>query len=306
MIQCDKCHRVFKYRQSLWRHKNKNYCPSQKVLFDDDVTQQTKDEQPDNDEISSYALNEPVIRKHCIWLPSNMRAIICGKSGCGKTTLLSHLLLSPMVMDYDNVIFCGRSLHQPEYKIMQLGFDKGLSNTQIGAMFLNQDEIKKTCGGIENFINKYSGKCKGNVDAVFLDDISSIPDPCELDFNKKNLLVLDDVMLSPQNKVEAYFTRGRHNNVDVIYITQSYFRLPRQTIRENGNIFMFFLQDRKNLSHIYNDHCAGDGISFNTFCNFCNNVWKEDKHHFVTLDLTKVDGFGKYRKNLNDYWLHEL
>jgi len=60
---------------------------------------------------------------------------------------------------------------------------------------------------------------------------------------------------------------------------------------------MFFLQDRKKLAHIYNDHCAGDGIPFDTFCNWCNVVWREDKHNFVTLDLSRVDGFGKYRKN---------
>ena len=79
-------------------------------------------------------------------------------------------------MNYNNVIFYGRSLHQPEYKIMQLGFNKGLSNTQIGAIFLMQDEMKKKCDGIEIFFNEYSGKCKGNVDAVFLDDVSLIPD----------------------------------------------------------------------------------------------------------------------------------
>ena len=42
----------------------------------------------DKEKISSYSLNELVIRGHSIWLPPNTRAIIVGKSGCGKTTLL--------------------------------------------------------------------------------------------------------------------------------------------------------------------------------------------------------------------------
>ena len=258
----------------------------------------------DKDEISSYSLNTPVIRRHSIWLPPNTRAIIVGKSGCGKTTLLSHLLMCPDVMEYDNLVVCGRSLHQPEYRIMQRGFDMGLSNTQIGCLFRMKDKMRERCGSIDQFLDEYSGICKGNADAVFIDDVTAIPDPCENDTRKKNLLVLDDVMLSPQNKVEAYFTRGRHNNVDVIYITQSYFRLPRQTIRENGNMFIFFKQDQKNLTHIFNDHCAGDGIPFQEFCNWCNDVWQKGKYNFVTIDLTRPVEFGKYRKNLKDFWLN--
>ena len=246
----------------------------------------------------SWCDDGAIKKNHSFQLPRDIRAIIVGKSGSGKTTLLCHLLMAPDVLDYNNLMVCGKSLHQPSYKIMQLGFKKGLSKTQIGKIFIRQGCVMED-GGPEKVINDYSLTCKGGVDASFFDDVTRIPDPREHDASRKNLLVLDDVMLCPQNKVEAYFTRGRHNNVDVIYITQSYFRLPRQTIRENGNLFIFFKQDRKNLIHIYNDHCAGDGVPFISFSNFCNNVWRENPHNFVTINLSKTVGDGKYRKNLN-------
>ena len=242
-------------------------------------------------------------RNHSILLPRNVRAIIVGKSGCGKTTLLTSLLLDSHMMDYDNLMVCGNSLHQPEYRIMKMGFDKGLSKTQVGKVFKIQDEVVKEYGDVEQLIDQYEGRCKGGVDASFFDDVTMIPDPSEHDALRRNLLVLDDVMLGPQNKAEAYYTRGRHNNVDTIYITQSYFRLPRQTIRENANFFIFFSQDKKNLVHIFNDHCTGDGISFEEFSNYCNNIWKENEHNFVTIDLSRSVNLGKYRKNLDDFWL---
>ena len=140
------------------------------------------------------------------------------------------------MMDYENLSVCGKSLHQPEYRAMQLGFNKGLSKNQIRTIFRRQNEVMMY-GGIDKVISDIE-ICNGGIEASFFNDVTSIPDPTEHDTSQRNLLVLDDVMLGPQNKVEAYFTRGRHNNVDVIYITQSYFRLPRQTIRENANLFM--------------------------------------------------------------------
>ena len=248
-----------------------------------------------NGDISDYTWKEKSNEKnHNFLLPRNIRAIIVGKSGFGKTTLLNYLLLHPNMLDYDNLTVCGKSLHQPEYKIMNSAFSKGFSKNQINTLFKNQELIEDPL----EFIEEYEGG-KGGIDARFC-NIEDIPDPSQHDATRKNLLIFDDVMLGPQSKSEAYFTRGRHNNVDVFYIAQSYFRLPRQTVRENANSFIFFKQDNTNLSHIYHDHCAVDGISFDDFKDFCTDVWKE-KHNFVTIDLSRQ--IGKYRKNLNDYWI---
>ena len=52
-------------------------------------------------------------------LPRSIRGIIVGKSGCGKTTLLLNLLLRPGWLDYNNLQVFGKSLFQPEYKILK-------------------------------------------------------------------------------------------------------------------------------------------------------------------------------------------
>ena len=50
--------------------------------------------------------------------------------------------------------------------------------------------------------------CNRGIDATFSDTVDNIPDPSEHDPNRKNILVFDDIMLGPQNKAEAYYTRG--------------------------------------------------------------------------------------------------
>ena len=55
------------------------------------------------------------------------------------------------------------------------------------------------------------------------DDYQDIPDPSALYPTQKNLFLLDGCFLGKQNKAEAYYTRGRHNNCDTIYIAQNYF-----------------------------------------------------------------------------------
>ena len=88
---------------------------------------------------------------------------------------------------------------------------------------------------------------------------------------QKNLLLLDDCFLGRQNKAGAYYTEGRHNNCDTIYIALNYFRLPRHRVRKNSNFIILFPQDVKNLTHIHADHCARD-ISLLEFKQFGRRV----------------------------------
>ena len=52
-------------------------------------------------------------------LPRSLRGLIIGKSGCGKTTLELNLLLRPGWLDYNDLKVFGKSLFQPEYKIIR-------------------------------------------------------------------------------------------------------------------------------------------------------------------------------------------
>ena len=149
-------------------------------------------------------------------------------------------------------------------------------------------------------IDTFSGARDGKIKADFYDDCQDIPDPSTLNPMKKNLLLLDDCFLGKQNKAEAYYTRGRRNNCDTIYIAQNYFRLPRHTVRENSNFVILFSQDVKNLTHIHADHCASD-ISLAEVKQFSHGVWN-DAHTFVTIDLTSMPIDGKYRQNFNRFY----
>ena len=63
-------------------------------------------------EVISKRFNNPLLSR-------SIRGIIVGKLGCSKTTLLLNLLLRPGWLDYDNLCVFGKSLFQPEYRILK-------------------------------------------------------------------------------------------------------------------------------------------------------------------------------------------
>ena len=74
-------------------------------------------------------------------LPRNLRGLVIGKSGCGKTTVIFNLLLQTGCLDYNHLYVFGKSRNQQEYKVRRKGLDAGLSMQQISKLFNNQEAL---------------------------------------------------------------------------------------------------------------------------------------------------------------------
>ena len=111
-------------------------------------------------------------------------------------------------------------------------------------------------------------------------------------------VVFDDMLDSNQKLIDPFFTRGRHNDLDVYYLSQSYFDLPKRTIRNNSIIIILFQQTLKDVQHIYTD-IAGFDMSYDEFKSLCREAWWERYNYLLTNRLKIKMGVGiKYVMNL--------
>ena len=111
----------------------------------------------------------------------------------------------------------------------------------------------------------------------------------------KGSVVIFDDMLGAKNssQIDEFFTRGRHEDLDVYYISQSYFALPRQSIRNNSDRLILFKQTLRDVQSMYHDIGAFDMI-YDEFKEMCRVAWSE-KFNYLCIDMTKNKNEGKYR-----------
>ncbi|CAH3164663.1 unnamed protein product [Porites evermanni] len=72
---------------------------------------------------------------------SNFRMLICGNSGSGKTNLLFHILMKPLVY-YDQIHLYGKNLEQEKYQHMIETMNDISSQVGYDIMHCNNDDIK--------------------------------------------------------------------------------------------------------------------------------------------------------------------
>ena len=142
------------------------------------------------------------------FMPSNIfRMLICGNSGSGKTNLLYHMLIKPLLY-YDEIYLYARNLEQDKYqklikKMMDLSHKLGY-------------EILHTSN----------------------DEIMPIT---EMDYEDNQKLVIFDDYVCEKNQKSLidYFIQGRHKNCSVIYLSQSFYKTPKD-IRLNCSHYCLY------------------------------------------------------------------
>ena len=75
--------------------------------------------------------------------------------------------------------------------------------------------------------------------------------------------------------IYVFLTRGRHRNLNIHYISQSWYGLPKKTFRNNCSRIMFFPKTLKDISMIYND-ISGLQMNGETFAERCGR-----KHNII-------------------------
>ena len=111
---------------------------------------------------------------------------------------------------------------------------------------------------------------------------------------KGSVVIFDDVLGAKNSSlIDELFTRGRQENLDVYYISQRYFALPRQSIRNISDGLILFKQTIRNVQSMYYDIGAYD-MNYDEFKQMCHKAWDE-RFNYLCIDMTKNKNEGKYR-----------
>ena len=220
------------------------------------------------------------------------RVIITGPSECGKSVFLTNLILN-IINEYDKIYIYSPSLHQDLYQKLIKCFSNYIP-IHIIPNILNEEDIDIVIEEI--FKNKDFEKSVTEIETF--DNIEELKFPQEYENN--SIIILDDLNEKEINndKIQAMFKRGRHNNLSIFIISQDYYELPKKTIRANGKIFHIFKPNNfLDVRNIYQDKASMD-MTLNEFKYLTSTCWNKN-YQPLTIDMTKDRYMGRYRLGLN-------
>jgi hypothetical protein len=142
------------------------------------------------------------------------RMLICGTSGSGKTNMLLDLI-HKMSGTFTNIIICLRSKEEPLYQYLESKIPEGL-----------------------DFI-----ECRSSFDIPDLNDLE-----------EQSLVVFDDLVTEKdQSKICEFFIRARKKMISCIYISQSYFAVPKMIRSQCSYIVLKKINSNRDLNLILKD-----------------------------------------------------
>ena len=205
--------------------------------------------------------HNPHFDTHHIKLP--FRMIIVGNSGSGKTQTLLNLIYN-MPDTFEKIFIVTKNKDEPLYNYLE-------------------DKLGKEGLSIK-------------------EGISELPDVDSLDKEQNNLIVLDDLVNEPakqQRPVCDYFIRARKKNCSIIYISQSFYAVPK-LIRDNiSYLIIKQVSSMKNLTMICRE--CSLGIDKKQLKEIYDDATKS-KQDFLLIDL-EGDKDERFRKNFDEIYV---
>jgi ABC-type dipeptide/oligopeptide/nickel transport system ATPase component len=204
--------------------------------------------------------HNPYYDIHHIKLP--FRMLITGSSGSGKTqTLLS--LLHNMPKTFEKIIITTKNKDEPLYNWLEDKFEKDPN--------FEMREIDK----------------------------DGLPDLDKFDKEQNNLLVMDDLVGEKNQKpMEQFFLRARKKGCSLVYITQSYYAVPRMIRSNLTYLIIKQVSSMKNLTMIMREYDLG--IDRTQLIDMYKQA-TEQKAGFLMIDLEGDEG-KKFRKDFDGYF----
>ena len=173
----------------------------------------TNENSKEHNEKSPYIPNHPY------------RILIIGGSGSGKTNALLNLINEQH--DIDKMYLYARDLNKPKYKILiKKRKDAGIKHLNDPNAFI---ECSNTMDDVYENIHDYNSSRKRKILIVFDDMIADIM------ANKKFQAIIKEL-----------FIRWRKLNISLVFITQSYFSVPKDVRLDSTHYLIMKLATKEN------------------------------------------------------------
>ena len=203
------------------------------------------------------------------------RILIVGGSGSGKTNGLLNLINNQP--DIDKIYLYAKDPYEKKYQyLIKKGEKVGLNHFNDPKAFM---EYSNDMQDVYKNIEDYNPIKKRKVLIVFDDMIADM-----INNNKLNPIVTE------------VFIRGRKRNISIAFITQSYFKVPKDVRLNSTHFCIMKIPNKRELQQIALNHSSD--IGFKDFMNIYKKCTAKPYSFLVNDTTLPSDDTLRFRKNL--------
>ena len=208
------------------------------------------------------------------------RILMIGGSGSGKTNQLINLINKQN--DVDKIYLYARDLSELKYEyLIKKRVDVGIKHVNNSNAFI---KCSSTMNDVYENINDYNLSRRRKILIVFDDMIADIMTSKKFQ-NKIGVLFIKELSI-----------RCRKLNISFVFVTQSYFSVPKDVRLNSTHYLIMKINDRKELQNIAINHSAD--IDYKSFMKIYRECTRES-FNFLTIDtMLPASNPLRFRKKL--------